>query len=82
MRRKQERALRRIRKTAKKNLRLALETEGDCYAMESQTEASEVENTMTRLIHIGNTKGFTTSATELSGARKTGQAAKDAMTRR
>ena len=29
MRRNQERALRRIRKTVKKNLRLALETEGD-----------------------------------------------------
>ena len=48
LRRKKERALRRTRKTAKKNLKLALETESDRNAMGSQTEASEVEGTMTR----------------------------------
>ena len=50
--------------------------------MESQTEASEVEGTMNRLINIGNTKGVATSATELSGNVKMGQAAKDSVIQR
>ena len=81
MRRKQEKALRRTRKTAKKNLKLALETESDQNAIGSQTEASEVEGTMTRLTNIEN-KGVAASATELSGNGKKGRAATDAMIQR
>ena len=52
MRRKQERALRRVRK-AKRNLRLSLVTESDGYAHESQTEASEAEGTCTTINRSG-----------------------------
>ena len=82
MGRKQERALRRVRKMTKRNLRLDLVTEVEIYAHESQTEASEVEGTMTTSNNIGYTKGVATSATELSCEMKTGQPAKDGAVQR
>ena len=78
MRRKQERALRHVRKT-KRNLRLASVTEGDGYAHESQTEALELEGACTTLNNIGSIIGIATRATELSCEVKTGKPAKDGM---
>ena len=81
LRQKQERALRRTRKTAKKNLKLVLETESDENAIGRQTEASEVEGTMARLTNI-ESKGVAASATELSGNGNKVRAATDAMIQR
>ena len=74
--------LRHVRKTAKRNLRLTSVTEGDGNSHESQTEAPEVEGTMTTINNIGYTKGAATRATELSCEVKTGQPAKDGAVQR
>ena len=57
-------------------------TEGNGYAHESQTEASEAEGTCTTINNIGSTMGVATRATELSCEVKTGQPAKDGVARR
>ena len=80
-RRKQERALRRIRK-AKRNLRLTSVTEGDGYAHDSQTEDSEAERTCTTFNNIGSTNGVATRATEMICEVKTGQPATDGAAQR